>query len=194
MESGGVPTSDVSAFTARQLRSLGDDDVNSRFQHVWGNVRESARDSAKRIESLRRTLTAEVLGGADLSRGEELFKKHCANCHRFFDQGGKIGPDLTGAQRTNLDYLLENVVDPSASVAQEYRMQVVQTVDGRIMTGLVESEGERSITVVNADDRFVIPLGDIEQRTKSEVSVMPNGLLEPLSDREIRDLFGYLQR
>lgn len=194
LEAGKVPKSDVTAFTARQIRSLGNNDINQRLASVWGNVRDSPRGSAKQMETLRKALKPEVLREADLGRGEQLFKKHCANCHRFFGEGGKIGPDLTGAQRTNLEYLLENIVDPSASVAQEYRMQVVETLDGRLITGLVESENDNSITVVNANDRFVIPQADIDSRTKSEVSVMPNGLLEPLSDREIRDLFGYLQR
>ena len=105
-----------------------------------------------------------------------------------------MGPDITGAQRTNLDYLLENIVDPSASVSHDYRMHTIATDDGRVITGLVESETERSLTVLTAQDRFVIPWDEIELRKVADVSIMPVGLLENLSEQEIRDLFGYLQR
>ncbi len=189
-----VPPSDVTAFTARQLRSFGDEEINSRLSALWGNVRETPQDRVRQIDGLRKMLSAEILSQADLSHGKELFKKQCGNCHRFFGEGGSIGPDITGAQRSNLQYLLENIVDPSASVAKEFRMQMFRTADGRVINGLVESEGEHSITIVNATDRVVVPIDEIEARKLSEVSVMPSGLLDPLSEHEIRDLMGYLQR
>jgi putative heme-binding domain-containing protein len=123
-----------------------------------------------------------------------LFQQHCATCHRFFGEGGKVGPDITGAQRNNLDYLLENIVDPNASVSHDYRMHVIVTDDGRVITGLVESENQRSLTLLTAQDRIVIPTEEIEQRKLADVSIMPTGLLQSLSQHEIRDLFGYLQR
>jgi putative heme-binding domain-containing protein len=189
-----VPSSDITAFTARQLRSLGDEQINSRLNALWGNVRETPKDRVKQIDGLRKMLSAQILSQADLSHGKELFKKQCGNCHRFFGEGGAVGPDITGAQRNNLEYLLENIVDPSASVAKEFHMQMFRTTDGRVINGLVESEGEHSITIVNATEKVVVPVDEIEERKRSEVSVMPNGLLDPLSEREIRDLMGYLQR
>ena len=72
------------------------------------------RPAAKRarIDRLKGRLDSQSLASADLSNGRGLFVKACATCHTLFGQGGKIGPDLTGAQRSNLEYLLENVVDP----------------------------------------------------------------------------------
>jgi putative heme-binding domain-containing protein len=194
MESGAIAASDLTAFTARQLQAFDDEALTDRLSRIWGNVRETPRDQTSQIESLRRMLTPETLAQADVGRGEKLFQKHCATCHQFFGQGGKVGPDITGAQRTNVQYMLENIIDPSASVAKEFRMQMIQTEDGRVLTGLVESESDRALTIVNANERVVIPIDEIEQRKVAEVSVMPNGLLEPLDEREIRDLFGYLQR
>ncbi len=189
-----VPSADITAFTARQLRSLGDQQINSRLSDLWGNVRETPQDRVKQIDGLRKMLSPEILSQADLSHGQELFKKQCGSCHRFFGEGGAVGPDITGAQRNNLEYLLENIVDPSASVAKEFRMQMFRTTDGRVINGLVESEGEHSITIVNATEKVVVPVDEIEERKRSEVSIMPNGLLDPLSEREVRDLMGYLQR
>ena len=111
----------------------------------------------------------------------------------FFGEGGKIGPDLTGAQRANLDYLLENIVDPSASVAKAYRMQMFVTTDGRLLTGIVESESNRAVTLLTTNDRIVLPKDEVESRKDSQQSIMPNSLLDNLSEQAVRDLFSYLQ-
>ena len=194
LESGEIVKADLDALAARQLRSLNNQKINSRLKEVWGEIRETPKQKSRQIAVLREMLSSENLRDADHSRGRELFVKRCASCHRFFGEGGAIGPDITGAQRTNLDYLLENIVDPSASVAKEFQMRIVRTIDGRVITGLVESKSDRSITIVNANDRFTLPLEEVEEEKQSSESVMPSGLLEGLDDRQIRDLFGYLQR
>jgi putative heme-binding domain-containing protein len=85
-------------------------------------------------------------------------------------------------------------MDPSASVANDYRMEILQTVEGRIVTGLVEMEGGGIIAIQTTNERIVLPVEDVVARKVSSVSIMPDGLLEPLSDSDIRDLFGYLRR
>lgn len=194
VDSERVPRSDITAFHARQIRALGDKTINERIASLWGEVRETAKDRAKQIASLKKWLTSERIKQADLGNGKTLFTKHCGTCHKFFGEGGAVGPDITGAQRSNLDYLLENIVDPSASVAKDYRMHVLALIDGRVITGLIESENADSVAVLTTTDRVVLPLDEIEQRKGSDLSIMPSGLLENLREQEIRDLFGYLQR
>ena len=194
MRQNKIPAGDVTALTARQLQSLGDESISAQLKETWGEVRSTEKTRAKQIASLEKTLTQDVIAKADMARGAALYKQHCANCHRFFGEGGKIGPDITGAQRNNVRYLLDNIVDPSASVSQDYRMQVIVTEDGQVISGLVEDESERTVTVVNTTDRIIISRNEIESQTQSAVSIMPTGLLERLNDREIRDLIGYLQR
>jgi putative heme-binding domain-containing protein len=194
MRQNKSPAGDVTALTARQLQSLGDESISAQLKETWGEVRSTEKTRAKQIASLEKTLTQDVIAKADMARGAALYKQHCANCHRFFGEGGKIGPDITGAQRNNVRYLLDNIVDPSASVSQDYRMQVIVTEDGQVISGLVEDESERTVTVVNTTDRIIISRNEIESQTQSAVSIMPTGLLERLNDREIRDLIGYLQR
>ncbi len=193
VEAGQIPPSDITALTARQLRSLGDDAITQRLQQLWGEIRETKQDLAKQISAIRKWLTDDVIADADLKSGKGLFVKHCANCHQFFGEGGKVGPDITGAQRNNLDYMLENIVDPSASVSNDFRMHLIATTDGRVITGLVESDNDQSLTVLTANDRIVIPRDEIETRTLSKVSIMPVGLLENMTEQEIRDLLGYLR-
>jgi putative membrane-bound dehydrogenase-like protein len=192
MESGRIARSDVSAFTARQIRNLGDDRLTKRLNAVWGEVRATPKDRARRIASFKQRLTPDELSHGDLSAGRAVFKKLCANCHRLFDDGRQVGPDITGAQRTNLDYLLENLIDPSAQVARDFQMEVIQTTSGRVITGLVKSETDAAVTVLTSDSNVVIPVDEIELRKKSGVSMMPEGQLKQLTYTQTRDLIAYL--
>ncbi len=178
IEEGRIPAKDLTAFTVRQLSAIGDEAIAARLNKVWGEVRKTPKDRAKKISKLKSWLTPDVIAQGDQAHGGELFKQQCGKCHRFFGEGGNIGPDITGAQRTNIDYLLENIVDPSASVSKDYRMQIIQTDDGRVITGLIESENERSVTIVTVDQKISIPVDEIETRKASSVSIMPDELLE----------------
>lgn len=193
IEAKQIAANDMTAYSVRQIRSLGDEDLNAKLKVHWGGLRETSEDKAKQIRSIKKWLSEEKLDQANLVRGAELFQKHCASCHQLFGEGGKIGPDITGAQRHNLDYMLENIVDPSAAVAKAYQMEILQTDDGRVVTGLVASETDTIITVQTVNEKLVFPVGDIDVRTKSDLSMMPEGLLDPLSEHEIRDLIGYLR-
>ena len=133
-----------------------------------------------------------MLKQANLSAGRQIFQRTCANCHQLFDAGKKIGPDITGSQRNNLDYLLENLIDPSGVVAKDYQVHLVITASGRIVTGQVIAESERAVTIQTVNEKLVIPAEEIEDRSVLPVSMMPDGLLQKLSTEQVRDLVGYL--
>ncbi|MBW3598003.1 MAG: c-type cytochrome, partial [Planctomycetes bacterium] len=192
VESGGVPRTDLTAYTARQLQTLEDEEITARLRTLWGEVRETPEEKARLIADFKKRLTPETLERADRSAGRLLFEKTCANCHRLFDAGGTIGPDITGAQRTNLDYLLENLIDPSAAVSKDYQMEVIVTTAGRVVTGLVLAENDNAVTVQSANERLVIPADEIDDRRLSPLSMMPDGVLQQLSSEQLRDLFAYL--
>ena len=121
-----------------------------------------------------------------------MFAKTCAACHTLFDAGGKIGPELTGSQRRNLDYVLSNVLDPSAVLAKDYQMHLIQTGDGRVLSGIIKSEDDNAISVQTATELVVVPKSEIETRQETANSMMPDGLLPSLSADEVRDLVSYL--
>ncbi len=104
-----------------------------------------------------------VLARADRSRGRAVFDRVCASCHELYGAGGEIGPDLTGAGRDNLDYLLENLVDPSASVSADFRMVVVAMNDGRTLNGLVRGQTERTLTLQTQTEALVLDRREIER-------------------------------
>jgi putative membrane-bound dehydrogenase-like protein len=192
VEKGGVARTDLSAFTARQLVGLKDKAVTERVTKVWGAVRPASEGKAALTAKYKELLTPDYVKGADVSRGRLVFQRTCATCHRLFDDGAKIGPELTGSQRANLDYFLENVLDPSAVVAKEYQLTVVELKNGRFLNGIVKEENDRSIVLQMQNEQVVVPKNEIDSRKESALSLMPDGLLDKLSKEEVRDLVGYL--
>ncbi len=158
----------------------------------WSSTRSTPAATAKKIDGLKKRLTDSVLKKANLTSGRALFNKHCANCHRLFDAGGNIGPDLTGSQRKNITYLLENIVDPSAVVAKDFLMEVLLLENGRTVTGIVMDESSQVLTLQAVNERITIPKNEIEDRKQSTVSLMPDGMLDSFDPEEIVDLIAYL--
>jgi putative heme-binding domain-containing protein len=147
-----------------------------------------------RISWLNVVLGREKAG--DVARGQALFVKHCAACHQLHGEGGKIGPDLTTADRKNRGYMLAQIVDPNGYIRPEYVVHNVVTLDGRKLSGIVAASSNESVTLVNVIDnkpvQTVVAKVDIESMLPSAVSLMPEKMLDTLSDPEIADLFAFL--
>ncbi len=188
-----VAATDVSADVVRQMRNLRDPSLDRRIAETWGVVRETPADRARTIASWRKKLTAPPDGPPDVMLGRAVFAKTCQQCHTLFGTGGKVGPDITGSNRANLDYLLENILDPSAVIPKEYAATVLTLKNGRGITGIVRGETPAALTVVTATETLTVSLEDIEDRVASAVSMMPDDLLKPLSEAEVRALVAYLQ-
>jgi putative heme-binding domain-containing protein len=188
-----VAAKDLTLGQVQQLARLGEPALLARLDTLWGKVPQSGSpQKLQRIAEVRGLLPEGDKGNPD--RGKPIFQEHCAVCHRLFGQGETIGPDLTGADRGNLDFLLTSLVDPSAAIRKEYQAQSVALQDGRVMSGLIVDENDRTLTLVGSDrQRSVIPRSQVEEVKPSDVSLMPEGLLEKLSEPQIRDLFRYLQ-
>jgi putative heme-binding domain-containing protein len=187
-----IPVKDITASHARQIESLGDTELSKKLREVWGEVAEGDETLRKNIEMWKGRLTSAELAGADLPRGRLLFNQACSNCHTLFGVGAKVGPELTGAQRANLDYLLENILQPSAVVGKDFRLSVVRTTDGRVLNGLVVRRDEQKMLLQTATDLLTLEEDEIEEVRLTGKSAMPDGLLQNLSPEEVRDLIAYL--
>jgi putative membrane-bound dehydrogenase-like protein len=187
-----VARGDLSAYIARQLFAFGDDEVTERLRRVWGDVRSASPRKQEQIAKYKALLTPSFLGRADLSNGRLVYSKTCQQCHVLFGEGGRIGPDLTGSNRANLDYVLSNLIDPSAEIGQDFRMSVVETTGGRILTGLVMERTPARLTLQTATDRVTIPAEEVAETKLSDASIMPEGQLESLTKEQVRDLVAYL--
>lgn len=188
-----IQASEISAFHARQIRAFDDPELTQQLSEVWGDVRSSAADKRALIDDWRTRLDSSATAPADLAQGRALFNKSCANCHVLFGAGRKLGPDLTGSNRKNLDYLLENVLDPSASVGADFRALNVALKDGRIVNGVASAQTERTLTLQTAQEEVTIDREDIDELEATTNSMMPDGLLQNLTPEQVRDLFAYLK-
>jgi putative membrane-bound dehydrogenase-like protein len=131
-------------------------------------------------------------------RGRELFlnadKTGCIKCHRIGEQGGRIGPDLTGVgRRFSRIHLVESILEPSRAVAPAYRNQAIRLKDGQIVTGVKVLESDAAITLGDAQGQVRTVLkSQIDEQRALELSLMPEGLEKALTDREFVDLVAFL--
>jgi putative heme-binding domain-containing protein len=191
IERGKIPREDLSAYQVRQIHSFGNAELSKRLSEVWGEVRDTPEEKLNQIHALKAALGAS--NESDKQQGRAQFVKLCQNCHRLYGEGAKIGPDLTGGNRSNLDYLLSNIVDPSSVVDKDFRMSVLLTDDDRILNGLVIDESDRTITIQTATEQLILDKDVIQTRKVTEKSPMPDGLLDSLTAEQIRDLIAYLR-
>jgi len=192
VEKGTIPSTDISAYTARQLHALGDRQISETLIRVWGEIRETSADKARLIDEAKAIYTPEVLKAGRPVFGRLVFQQTCAQCHTLFGEGGKIGPDLTGSHRSNLHYVLENVLDPSAAVGNAYRVTSIVTTGGRLISGILQEQTDSAVTIQTANERLVLSREDIDVMKPSPVSMMPEGMLSKLSREQVRDLIVYL--
>jgi putative heme-binding domain-containing protein len=185
-----VHREEIPAHVARSMKSL----LGDSFTKVYGEVRELAVDREKVMAKYKNRLTPQALSTADPSAGRAVFQKTCAACHQMYGTGGKVGPDLTGSNRANLDYLLLNSVDPSYDVPEGYRMVIIQTVDGRVLNGVIAEENQQRVVLKTVDQpEMVILKTDIEARKTSEKSIMPDGQLDQMRIKDVINLVKYMQ-
>ncbi len=193
IESKQIAGTELTADLVRQLKFLKNKEIDELLESVWGTARESAADKLAMIAEFKALVESDEYPNPDAELGRAVFSQTCMKCHELYGVGYKIGPDLTGSNRSNLDYLLSNVVDPSAVMANEYRSTMLLTDDGRLVSGLVKSEDKNAITIQTSDALVTIPLGEIEDRNQSNKSMMPDDQLKQFSPHQVRSLIAYLR-
>ncbi|MCC9605382.1 DUF1080 domain-containing protein [Blastopirellula sp. JC732] len=193
IESGSISSSELTADMVRQLSNLGDKEIDAKLADVWGTVRETPEEKAKLIEQYKALVANKSLPAADPMLGRAIFAKTCQRCHTLYGVGGNVGPDLTGSNRANLEYLLTNIVDPSAVMAKEYQPSIVLLDSGRVITGVVKAEDAKTITLQTAEETLLISKEEIEERKSSDKSMMPDDQLRPFTQHDVRSLVAYLQ-
>lgn len=188
------------AGVRRQLAALRDARCDELLTRAWGRSLPPDANAEQEIARYKALLTEEFLAGADPSRGRALFARTCVACHGLWGVGGVLGPDLTGSNRDDLDYLLANLIDPSAEVGREYLLTTVHLKDGRVLAGTVVDESEQRMTLRTATGDVPLLLRDVRADApgrpgieRSSVSLMPPGQLQALTDAEARDLIAYLR-
>lgn len=191
LETAHVPRTDLGAFVVRKIEALDNAELTRKLGDVWGRVNATPQAKKERIEQLKALLGVDA--PADRAHGRALFAKTCQQCHTLFGAGGSVGPDLTGSNRSDLDYLLSNVVDPNAVVGKDYLATIVWTHDERLVTGIQKALTDSSITLASENETVTLARDEIASMRTSDLSTMPEGLLDGWSEQDIRDLAVYLR-
>lgn len=189
LAAGAISRQDVPPHVARQLRRV----AGTRFADVWGPIADNVAED-RAYTRYKGLINDAAMKSANPQSGHALFMRTCGPCHAMYGEGGNVGPDLTGSNRANLEYLLANVLNPNADVPDAYRMVLVTTRDGRTFSGNVIAETDRQLTLrVVGRDNVVVSKSDIQSREATAVSMMPTGLFDSLTDREVLDLVAFLR-
>ena len=190
IKDGSMPKKDIPAYVALQLKRV----VGNGFVEIWGPIDEISGDKQGQFSKYQRLLSDAAISEADPSQGELVYQRTCFACHMMHGKGGVIGPDLTGSNRTNTAYLLSNILDPNADIQDDYKTIVITTNDGRTYSGNIIAENDRNVSLrVVGQDPISISTSKIQNREVTTKSMMPDGLLNNLSDVEVLNLVAYLK-
>ena len=192
VEEGRFDARELTAAQVRQLLTLGNKHIKTVLEAKWGVVQETPEARLAAIEKWKHELTPETIAKADHDNGAALFKKTCATCHKLYGEGKTISPDLTGANRSNLEYLLMNIIDPSSVVPKQFTTSVIALKDGRVITGVVVSETEQTLVIQTDKEQLSVARDDVEETKNTGKSLMPDGMLDSLTPEQVRDLFGFI--
>jgi putative heme-binding domain-containing protein len=194
VEMKAVPGTALSPFLIRQLTAFDDAEIKALIKSAWGDVNAPKADLGERTKKYRALLTPAALAKGDAKKGKITFMATCGACHKLFGEGQSVGPDITGSNRADLNYLLENVLDPNAVIGKDYQLNVFSMKDGRVMSGVIKGETTAAVKIAMMGGvEFTLPLADIAKREVSKLSTMPEGLFDALPPEMVVDLVKYLQ-
>ena len=194
IDAGTIAKAELNAPLARQLDGLKDANISAWLAKKWGAVSAPNEDKQKLIAKFKEFTSPTAISRADANHGRALFAQTCAVCHTMFGSGGHIGPELTGGYG-DVDYLLNNILDPNALIGKDYQQTFVRTKDGQTVAGIVTQDTDTAITLKNlAGEIITLQKSDVASTELSPLSMMPEGLITTLDEESVRDLFHYLSQ
>jgi putative heme-binding domain-containing protein len=189
---GKVDRRHIPSAAVRRMTVHRDDAIARLVGKLWGKVQgATTAEMSKQIARYERV----VRGGAgNPYAGKKLFTTSCAQCHTLFGQGGQVGPDLTTYKRDDLANMLLHIVNPSAEIREGFETYLAVTKDGRALTGFLLERDNRVVVLRTPDGQDVrLERANLDELRAVPQSLMPEGLLDGLTDQQVRDLFAYLR-
>ena len=193
IESGRLTAKSISPEIVAKLRLHHDETLAASIAKLWPSSEASGGTAQDALQRLSAAVDDESSPG-DPYNGHDLFSNTCAACHRFFGEGGQIGPDLTGYQRNDLNALLTSIANPSGEIREGYENQIIITRDGRTLLGFLAEQSDKAVALRGLDGSTThVAAADVVSRQSTGVSLMPEGLLNSFTSQQIRDLVAYLR-
>jgi len=200
--SRSVWTADLVTRIERGELSARDLDASSRgtlFIYPDQEIKERARKvMVKQATESRQKVLAEydsVKGlKGDQGRGRDVFKKTCAACHKYREEGTQIGANLASLQDRTTGALLTAILDPNQAVEGKYKSYAAALKDGRILNGMIVEESATNITLAAANGTLQTLLrSELEELASNGISFMPEGLEKDLTQQDVADVIAFLQ-
>ncbi len=192
IEAKKINTVVLSSDLIQRLRSSQDKQIASITAKIYPEkAKASSVDFKNKITKVKEIVAS---GSASTYDGEKLFMASCSACHKLFFKGGQIGPDLTNYQRDDLGTMLISIIDPNAEIREGFEYVTLTTKDGRALSGFL-ADRDTQVTVLRGMDGQDITVRQEEIKNIAPMgrSLMPEGILDTMSDQQIRDLFAYLK-
>lgn len=192
MDQGTLAAATVPPDVVSRLRTHDDPSIATRVARRFPVVATGdAATFQRRIAEVEAKLK---LGAGSPFAGEPLFAQSCASCHKLYDKGGNIGPDLTNYQRDNLGTMLPSIIYPNAEIREGFEYHSVVTQDGRSLSGFLVSRTPQVVVLRGLEgEDITLRQSEIKNLQPMGRSLMPDGLLDHLNDQQLRDLFAYLR-
>ncbi len=188
-----IKTSDIPIDIVKQLKLLDNDKIVEDVDKLWPDVKiATSEEKSNQILKIKNALSS---GHGNIEDGKTVYTTFCGSCHRLFDQGGTIGPDLTGYDRSNVNYMALNIVNPNADIREGYVNYKVTKKDGQIILGIMTDRSGGNVTIKQlGGEEITISSEDIEELTAQKTSIMPEHIIKTMTEQQIRDLFVYLAK
>ncbi|MFN9721012.1 MAG: PVC-type heme-binding CxxCH protein, partial [Planctomycetota bacterium] len=192
IDAGIVSPSIMTDSGVRKLQLHQDPAIEDSIRRHWGEL--SGLSPAEAQQEISRIRTALDLGSGNPRNGKPIFMQNCGRCHLLFEEGGKIGPDLTPFDRNNLDRMMSSIVNPSLEIREGFENHVVLTTDGRVLNGFLADRDTQVVILRGVDGQnIVLKTSEIDDMKAVPQSVMPEGILKALTEQQLRDLFAYIR-
>ena len=194
-ETKAVKKEEVPDVIIRQFKLLGDETLNRKVDELWPTIKIAS--SAEKTAAVLKIKEALGQGTGNVANGKMIYANACGSCHLLQGEGGAVGPDLTGYDRSNLNYLILNIVDPNADIREGYVTYRIEKEDGQILLGTLLDRTEALITVRTlSGEEITLAQSEIKE-TDSQKNIHDAGTLDGVF-RRTRDqrfvcLFGAVE-
>lgn len=193
IEKGQIRKEDFDMAQITRIASFQKQALNEKTLKLWGKVQSAT--SEERLAEVRRLNNDLRAGTGNANKGRQLFLNNCARCHKLFGEGNSIGPELTGSSRTDRQWLLTSIVDPSGVVRKEYQSQILEMKDGRVLEGLILEQNGGLLKLIDSSSKVSeVVATELADKRDSPASLMPEGLYKLFKPQELRDLFAWIQQ
>jgi putative heme-binding domain-containing protein len=188
LESGSLSRGELGRARIDRLVRHGDPAVRGRGEKVLAATPLADRSAVLHDYGVALTMNS------DPRRGEAVFARHCANCHRIGGIGTDVGPDISDSRARTPEQLLTDILDPNRAVDGPYIGYSIATTDGRVLAGVISTETSTHLTVRQAEGReATVARSELESIRSSGVSMMPEGFEKDISLDQMGDLVSFIK-